>query len=104
MSNRDVYFNADGTKSTVHWDEKGVDIVQEQRVDDIIEGFRHESALGHNKIAAGRLSARVPITLHYQWVAEWQEKYSDTWELKTYLAMKVNSSDFKNLRNQVIRG
>ena len=101
---KDTFQNLDGSTTIAHWDDKGVTVEHKQRVDHIMDGFREESAMGHNKIAAGRLAARVPITTHFEWVREWQENHSDKWELKTYLAMKVNSPDFKKLRNQVIRG
>lgn len=101
---RDVMRNADGSVTELLWDDDGVTINQRQRVDHIMDGFRHETDLGHNARSAGRLAARVPLVTHMEWVNDWKANHSDKWDLKTFLAMKINSSDFKKLRNQRVRG
>lgn len=101
---KDRFVSNSGIVTNVHWDDDGADFEYVQRVDNIIDSFKAETDLGHNRLAAGRLAARVPITTHLSWVNEWREKHADKWELKTFLAMKVNSSDYSKLRNQKIRG
>lgn len=98
---RKLTFDDGIAQSTVHFhNDDTVDIQRTQRVD-WLDSFRHESENINTK-AAGRIAARVPMDLHLSWVREWQENHSDKWELKTYLAMKVNSPDFKKFRNQTL--
>lgn len=104
MSNKDVYVSGHGVKTTAHWDDEGVTIAHEQRVDPIIDTFRDLSDRGHNRKAVGQLSASVPISIHNKWVKEWRDNYSDKYELKVYLAMKINSTEGAPFRNQKIRG
>ena len=60
--------------------------------------------LHQNKGSAFKLAARVPIGLHAIWKKEWRTKYRDTWTWPTFIAMKLNSSDFKNLRSGINPG
>ena len=55
------------------------------------------------KGAALRHAATVPINLYQGWRKEWRRKYSDKWEWRTYLAMKLNSPDYAYLRTGVKR-
>lgn len=60
--------------------------------------------LNQNKASNFRLAARVPFGMHTIWRKEWMEKHRDTWTWQTFLAMKINSSDFKNLRTNTAAG
>lgn len=98
---RKLVFSDGITTSEVHFhNDDTVDIARHQKVD-WLDQFRHESEY-INKKAAGRIAARVPMDLHLSWVREWREKHSDKWELKTFLSMKVNNSEFKKFRNQTL--
>ena len=101
MASRKLKFHDGITESEVHFNEDDtIDVKRTQKVD-WIDSFRHESEFINRK-AQGRIAARVPMDLHLAWVREWKEKHSDKWELQTFLAMKVNSPDYKHLRNQTL--
>ena len=51
-----------------------------------------------------RLAARVPIGLHAIWKKEWMQNHRGDCTWQQFLAMKINSSDFKNLRTHVAAG
>ena len=42
--------------------------------------------------------ARVDAITHHNWKKEWKQKYSDKWEWKTYLAMKLRDRDYSKFR------
>lgn len=100
MSKKQVF--SDGiTTSTVHFhNDDTVDVHRHQEVN-WLDQFRHESE-SPNKLANGRLAARIPMDLYLSWVREWREKHSDSFTQQTYLAMKINSNEFKHFRNQKI--
>lgn len=64
----------------------------------ILDDCARMRGLHQNKSSNLRLAARVPLGLHTMWKKEWRLKYADTWTWPTFLAMKLNSSDYKNLR------
>lgn len=60
--------------------------------------------LHQNKGSGLRLAARVPIGLHAIWKKEWRQHHRDRTPWPQFLAMKINSSEFKNLRTRVAPG
>jgi hypothetical protein len=70
-----------------------------QRVDTIIDDFRQKSE-SVNKKAANRVVATIPRLTFFAWREEWKQKFSDKWTFATWLAMRLNSSDYSKLRNQ----
>jgi hypothetical protein len=44
-----------------------------------------------------QLAAKVPVLTHEMWKQEWS-KVRDKWTWPTFLAMKLNSREFSNLR------
>ena len=64
----------------------------------ILDDCARMRSLAQNNNSAFKLAARIPINTHAGWKKEWREKYSDTWTWQTYLAMKLNSRDYENLR------
>lgn len=69
-----------------------------QDVEPILKTNKELRNSGRNTRAQSFIGASVPIHLHYKWVREWKEHHADKWELGTYLAMKVNSRDYSELR------
>jgi len=64
----------------------------------------HAKALrdfGHNKAGFARHAAHIPIGLYMLWKKEWREKYRQHFTWATFETMKINSSDYKNLRTGV---
>ena len=50
-----------------------------------------------------RHAATIPMGTYAIWRKEWQQKHADKWTWKTWLVMRLNSSDNKNLRTGVNR-
>ncbi len=45
----------------------------------------------------------IPVTIFHEWRKEWRNKYAKDWTWKTYLAMKMNSRDYSQLRTSDLR-
>lgn len=60
-------------------------------------------SLTPNKKAQMRHAGQIPINLYTKWRQEWMAKFRDVWTWKTWLIMKMNSAEFKNLRTGVRR-
>lgn len=69
-----------------------------QNIGNMLDEFRHQSENINTK-AQGRLAARIPLMQYNDWQRDWKRNHADKWEWKTYLASKLNSPDFKHLRN-----
>lgn len=67
----------------------------------ILDQNARDRAEGHNPHAIGRHAARVPLTLLESWRQDWKRNHKDKWEWSTFLAMKLNSADYKHLRTGV---
>ena len=65
---------------------------------EILDECARIRALRQNTKGAFRLAAKVPLNTHAGWKKEWREKYKDVWTWQTFLAMKLNSRDYENLR------
>ena len=66
----------------------------------IVDNVQALGDLTQNVQSNLRHAARIPINLYMGWRKEWMQKARDTYDWKTYLAMKLNSTDFKRLRIQ----
>lgn len=66
--------------------------------DEILDECAKLRGLQQNSRSNFQLAAKVPIATHTAWKKEWREKYSDTWEWPTFLAMKLNNRDNAKLR------
>jgi len=69
----------------------------------IVDEANRLRGLDQRRGSALRHAATVPIILYQAWRKEWREKYSDKWEWRTFLAMKLNSADYAYLRTGVRR-
>ena len=90
-----------GVQHSVDVDENGFTYIEHTptSVEDIIlDECAKLRALRQRKTGAFQLAAKVPINTHAQWKKEWREKYKDTWTWQTFLAMKLNSREYENLR------
>lgn len=56
-----------------------------------------------NRNAVMRPVASIPITMYREWQKEWRGKYAQSWTWQTYLAMKLNSRDYSQLRTSDLR-
>lgn len=45
-------------------------------------------------------AGQIPINLYQKWRKEWRQKHSDSWTWKTFLVMRMNSSEYKDLRDR----
>lgn len=65
---------------------------------EILDDCSRLRSLHQNSRATFKHAGKVPIGLHAIWRKEWREHYSDTWTWQTFLAQKLNSREFQNLR------
>jgi hypothetical protein len=90
-----------GNRSRVWVGEKEVvtqDIMPGKTVQKLLDENHRLRQDGFNKKAHGRIAARVPMVMLYEWQKEWRQTYRKDWTWKTYLAMKINSRDYAHLR------
>jgi len=68
-------------------------VVEEEILDECakLRGLHQDTGKGF------KLAAKVPLLTHQQWKQEWR-KVADKWAWPTFLAMKLNSNEFQNLR------
>ena len=97
-----------GVEHYAHVDHDGEELIIEEftptKVESEVLDHAHKlRGLTQNKGRAFRHAATIPIGTHAIWKKEWQQKWSDKWTWPTYLAMKLNSADNKNLRTGVKR-
>ena len=70
----------------------------------LLDNAKHlRDDLAPNRHAAFRHAAHIPINTYMGWKKEWKEKWADTYSWSTFEVMKINSSDWKNLRTGVKR-
>lgn len=99
---KDIYDGASGVRTVVHWDENGADFEYIQRTDQIVDNFQELSSGGHNKSAHGQLAATIPLVTYFEWQREWERDYKSVgvMDFDTFIMSRLNSPDFKKLRNQ----
>jgi hypothetical protein len=67
----------------------------------ILDDCQRLRGLSHRKGTAFQFAGRVPLVLHQQWKKEFRTQgYANTMTWPAFLAMKLNSRDFSNLRVQ----
>lgn len=64
----------------------------------VIDDVKARGDLAQNARSGMRHAASIPINTYMGWRKEWAQTASDTYTWKTFLAMKLNSSDYKFLR------
>ncbi len=87
-----------GNRSQVWVGEKEVvttDIAPASKIQAILDENHANRREGHNRKAFGRLAARIPDVLFYEWQKEWRTTYRKDWTWQTYLAMKISSGEHK---------
>lgn len=80
--------------------------IQDARVTKaILDNNQRMRSLGRdpNPTARGRMVASVPVTIHYEWQKEWKRYHSDKWTWKTFVAMKLNDSNWAKLRTNEMK-
>ena len=72
------------------------------KIEKIILDKAHElRALSQSKEGFARHAAIVPVGRYWVWRKEWLEKYRQNFSWATFETMKINSSDYANLRTGV---
>lgn len=92
-----------GVTHTAHIEGDGDELIVSEftptRIEhEILDDCARLRSMTQNRGRAFRLAAKVPIQQHTRWKQEWRRTASDTYTWPTFLAMKLNSSDYKNLR------
>lgn len=71
-------------------------------IEKIILDKAHElRGMSPNRAGFARHAAVIPIGLYMVWKKEWREKYRHHFTWATFETMKINSSDYANLRTGV---
>lgn len=68
---------------------------------DHAKDIRNNGRVAHG--AEARHAATVPLNIYMQWKKEWRTKYRQYFTWTTFEIMKINSSDYANLRTLVKR-
>lgn len=91
------------SRSFVHFE--GDDLILEDRQTaqdnkEILEDVHNHRMYGRKESPGGfRLAATVPVTINERWRKEWQTTGAwQKWKWTTYVAMKLNSPEWKYLR------
>lgn len=95
----ETFTSVNGVRSEVRINDDSIEVKRTQRVDKIIDGFRHQSE-NINRKSSMRIGARIPVETYWSWHDEWRRHHSDRWEWKTFLVQRLNNPDYKFLRNQ----
>lgn len=89
-----------GVQHSIESDENGFYTVEHTPTvveDEILDECSRLRSL-HQRKGTFQLAAKVPILTHEMWKQEWHTKYRETWTWPTFLAMKLNSREYQNLR------
>lgn len=89
-----------GVQHSIESDEDGFFAVEHTPTiveNEILDECAKLRGLHQKQHGAFRLAAKVPILTHEMWKQEWH-KVKDKWTWPTFLAMKLNSREFANLR------
>lgn len=99
---REVLGGTPTTETIIHVDDNEMIIEErthEWAVRAILDHNKKVLSAGlHNKQAHGRLAATIPTVTYLKWRKEWKERHRDKWEWDTFLAMRLNSNEWKFLR------
>ena len=90
-----------GVQHFVEVDEDGFTYVEHTPtvVDDaIIDECSRLRALHQNKGSNFQFAGKIPINVHARWKKEWRETARDNMTWPTFLAIKINNSDYCKLR------
>ena len=93
-----IEIDADGDGFTL------IEFTPDEVETEILDNCARMRSLHQNSRSHFKHAGQIPIGLHAVWKKEWREKYSDTWTWQTFLAMKLNSREYENLRTGHKRG
>ncbi len=83
------YEHADGTATLRHVED----------AEPVMEYAKMARAQGAGQgNAHGKYVASVPATMAFKWRKDWETRYRDKWEWKTFVAMKLNSRELRDFR------
>ena len=95
---------AGAPRTEIHWTGNDIFLHQYQTDEDIkailaeVKEFDNRPAGEKNTKHGTRFAGYVPLTVHYQWIKEWEEHGKENWTQAEYLERKFNSSEFSKLR------
>lgn len=75
------------------------DIMNARNVQHILDVNKEiRNGAHHNRVAKGHKAASIPIPIWSEWRKEWKTKRRDYMTWQTFLAAKLNSSEYSKLR------